>query len=120
MPADKDVIYSAIDFWNKLYEASEAKVKFTKKSDGTIRIMHCTLDFKKIPKEKQPKTVNVARILKLMKESGIIHVFDLEKEEWRSVPFLNVDWLEIEDKRYKIRPPANKKGGIIPFKGKGA
>jgi len=102
--ADKDIITSAIDFWNKLYQAGEATVKFTKKSDGTIRIMKCTLDFKLIPKDKQPKNVNMAKILKLLQTSGIIHVYDLEKKDWRSVPFQNADWLEIDGERFKIRP----------------
>jgi len=104
--ADSDIIRSAIEFWEKLYATSEAKVKFTKK-DGTIRIMKCTLDFKRIPKSKRPKTVNMPKILKLMQKSGIIHVYDLEKKDWRSVPFKNVDWLELDGdqtQRYKIRP----------------
>jgi len=102
--ADKDIISSAIDFWNKLYSAGQAKVKFTKKTDGTIRIMKCTLDFKLIPKDKQPKNVNMSKILSLLQKGGIIHVYDLEKKDWRSVPFQNVDWLEIDNKRFKIRP----------------
>ena len=48
--ADTDVIRSAVEFWQKLYEVGEAKIKFTKK-DGKIRIMKCTLDFKRIPKK---------------------------------------------------------------------
>lgn len=102
--ADKDIITSAIDFWNTLYSAGEATVKFTKKTDGTIRIMKCTLDFKLIPKDKHPKQVNMSKILTLLQTAGIIHVYDLEKKDWRSVPFQNVDWLEIDNKRFKIRP----------------
>lgn len=102
--ADKDIIRSAIEFWNKIYNAGEATVKFTKKTDGTIRIMKCTLDFSKVPKSHQPKTVNMSKILTLMQKSGLIHVYDLEKKDWRSVPFQNVDWLEIDKIRYKIRP----------------
>lgn len=104
--ADTDVIRSAVEFWEKLYTAGDAKVKFIKK-DGTIRIMHCTLDFKKIPTSKHPKKVDMARILKLMQNSGIINVYDLEKKDWRSVPFKQVDWLQLDDdqkQRYKIRP----------------
>lgn len=112
-----DIIKSALQFWEKSYEAGEASVKFTKRTDGTIRIMKFTLDFSKIPRNKQPKTVNMAKIIKLMKNSGIIHVFDLEKNEWRSVPFQSVDWLEIDGTRYKIRPPDSAKQGIVPFKG---
>lgn len=103
--ADKSIISSAVEFWNKVYEAGEATVKFVKKSDNTIRIMKCTLDFAKIPKNQHPKNVNMVKILTLMQKSGIIHVYDLEKKGWRSVPFKNVDWLLTDDDvRYKIRP----------------
>lgn len=115
--ADDNIITTAIEFWETAYKAGEAKVKFTKRTDGTIRIMKFTLDFSKIPKNKQPKTVNMAKILKLMQNSGIIHVFDLEKKEWRSVPFQSVDWLRVGKKQYKIRSPESTKQGIVPFKG---
>lgn len=98
-----ELIRNAVKFWQTLYDAGEATVKFTKK-DGTIRIMKCTLDFTKIPRTEHPKTVNMAKILKLMQKSGIIHVFDLDKAQWRSVPFKEVDWLETSEKRYKIAP----------------
>lgn len=106
--ADKDFIASAIEFWQKLYDEKEAKVKFVKK-DGTIRIMHCTLDFVRIPKSKHPKSVDMSKILKLMQSSGIIHVYDLEKKDWRTVPFQKVDWMETPKQRYKIRPYTGKK-----------
>lgn len=98
-----DLLRTAIEFWEKLYESKEAKIKFVKK-DGTIRIMKATLDFTKIPKRDQPKSFNMSRILKLMKNSGIIHVYDLEKKGWRSVPFNQVDWMETPKARYKIAP----------------
>ena len=101
--ADKDIIRSAVEFWQKLYSDGEGRVKFVKK-DGTIRIMHCTLDFKKVPKKDHPKSVNVPEILRMIQEKGIMHVYDLEKKGWRSVPFSQVDWLETPVKRYKIRP----------------
>ena len=98
-----ELIRNAVKFWQTLYDAGEATVKFTKK-DGTVRIMKATLDFAKIPKPDHPKNVNMAKILKLMQKSGIIHVYDLEKKGWRSVPFKEVDWLETSEKRYKIAP----------------
>ena len=104
--ADNNIIRSAIEFWEKLYSAGESKVKFTK-NDGTVRIMKCTLDFSKIPKTQHPKKVNMPKILRILQTSGIIHVYDLEKKDWRSVPFRKVDWLELdgdEHKRFKIRP----------------
>ena len=106
--ADKDIIASAVEFWQKLYDDGEAKVKFVKK-DGTVRIMKCTLDFQRIPKSKHPKSVNMSKILKLMQASGIINVFDLEKKDWRSIPFKEVDWMETPKNRYKIRPFSGKK-----------
>ena len=98
-----DLLRNAIQVWEKLYSDKEATVKFVKK-DGTIRIMKCTLDFTKIPKKDQPKKFNMPKILKLMKNSGIIHVYDLEKKGWRSIPFNSVDWIETPEKRYKIAP----------------
>ena len=98
-----DFIRNAIQFWERLNLDKEAKVKFVKK-DGTIRIMKCTLDFTKIPKKDHPKKLSIPKILKLMKNSGIIHVYDLEKKAWRSVPFKEVDWMETPEARYKIAP----------------
>ena len=117
---DIAIISSAIEFWNKLYEAGEGIVKFTKKSDGTVRIMKCTLDFSRIPQIQHPKTVNMAKILKLMQQNGIIHVYDLEKKEWRSVPFKTSDWLEVNETRFKIRPFTGGRLNerVVPFKGK--
>jgi hypothetical protein len=46
----------------------------------------------------------MAKILKLMQKNGIIHVYDLDKKDWRSIPFEKVDWLETTNKRYKIVP----------------
>ena len=106
--ADKDIIASAVEFWQALYDAGEAKVKFVKK-DGTIRILKCTLDFTRISKNKHPQTVNMSKILKLMQSSGIINVFDLEKKDWRSIPFKKVDWMETPKQRFKIRPFSGKK-----------
>jgi len=101
--ADKDIIRNAIDFWRKMYDEDVVTIKFVKK-DGTIRIMKATLNFSYIPKQKQPKKVDMSKIVKLMKNSGIIHVYDLEKKDWRSVPFDRVDWMDAGEQRYKVRP----------------
>jgi hypothetical protein len=100
-----DEITSALDFWEKLSKAKEAVVKF-KKKDGTIRVMVCTLDFTQIPKKQHPKSVNIKKIVNLMRKNGIIHCFDLEKQEWRSIPFKQADWVELDKVRYRIRKPA--------------
>jgi hypothetical protein len=99
-----NVITSAIEFWHKLNQEKEVTIKFTKK-DGSIRIMRCTLEFAKVPKEDRPKKVDINKILKLMQESGIIHVYDLDKKGWRSVPFQRVDYLRTRGNvQYKIQP----------------
>ncbi len=99
-----NTITSAIQFWHKLNEEKEVTIKFTKK-DGTIRIMRCTLDFNKVPKEDRPKSVDISKILNLIQNAGIIHVYDLDKKGWRSVPFQRVDYLRTRGNvQYKIQP----------------
>lgn len=110
-----DLLRSAIQLWEVIYQNKVATVKFTKKpaagkTIGQVRIMKCTLDFTQIPKTDHPKQpLNIAKILKLMQNSKIIHVYDLEKGGWRSIPFENVDWAETQDQSgkttlYKIAP----------------
>jgi len=93
-----DIIRTVTDFLDKIKIEDEVTIKFTKK-DGTIRIMKCTLDFDKIPKRNHPKGVDLSRILKMMHQYGILHLYDLEKNDWRSVPFNEVEWLETPERR---------------------
>lgn len=108
----EDIIKTALDFWQKIYDEKEASVKFVKK-DGTIRIMRFTLDFTKIPKKDHPKKVDLVQIMKRMNEQGIIHVYDLDKMAWRSVPFETAEWVEFarnrkQPERMKIQIPVSK------------
>lgn len=96
---DTDVIVSAVQFWKKVYDEKEVIIRFTKK-DGSNRIMKCTLDFTKIPKRDYPKSVNIERILSLIQKNKIMHVYDLNKKAWRSVPFERVEWMDTKDRRY--------------------
>ncbi len=98
-----DAIKSAIEFLEKIKAEDEVKVKF-KKKDGTIRVMRCTLDFKKVPKHKWPKDVNLGNILSTITGKQLLHVFDLDKQDWRSVPFETTEWLEANQRRFKIAP----------------
>lgn len=99
-----NVITSAMEFWHRLNLEKEVVIKFTKK-DGTIRIMRCTLDFNKVPKEDRPKNVNINNILNLLQNAGIIHVYDLDKKGWRSVPFQKVEYIRTRGNvQYKIQP----------------
>jgi len=102
---DGGIIDNAISFLEKLRDPKTkfAIIKFIKK-DGSIRLMKCTLDFDKIPKDHLPKNVNLPQILKLLQKNKIVRVYDLEKMGWRSVPFDKVEWIETNDKvRYRIR-----------------
>lgn len=97
-----DLIDDIIEFWDKIVSNDIVTVKFIKK-DGTERIMKATLNFKRIPKDKHPKDFSLVKVLKLVRTSGIIHIFDLDKNEWRSIPFNNVEWLEAKNARYSIK-----------------
>lgn len=57
------------------------RIVFTKK-DGTQRAMQCTLNQKRIPVEKQPKSLE--ETTDSTSVPAAIRVFDLEKLEWRS------------------------------------
>ncbi len=94
----EDTISDVIEFLNRIRSEDEVTIRF-KKEDGTTRIMKCTLKFDKIPKQDRPKDVNLPKILKLLNISKILHVYDLEKHGWRSVPFKRAEWLETPDKR---------------------
>ena len=100
----EEEITSAIDFLTKIRNEEEVTIKFIK-ADGTNRIMRCTLDFDKIPRGQKPKKVDLPKILKLLNTNKILHVFDLDKQAWRSIPFLKSEWLETTSKKvYKIKP----------------
>lgn len=61
-------------------------VKF-KKSDGTIRVMHCTTNPEFIPSDKMPvKPVNNSA----NKDPDLFVVFDVQKQEWRSFRAENI------------------------------
>ena len=98
----EDLLTSIIDVLDRIRDAGVVKVKFTKK-DGTERIMKCTLDFDQIPNEHKPKKVDVSQILKLAKNAKIVHVFDLEKIGWRSIPLDRVEWLDVDNFKFKVR-----------------
>lgn len=104
---DANVITSALQFWKKVYDEKEVIVKF-KKKNGLERTMRCTLDFNKIPLQDRPKSVNIEKILKLLQKNNIIHVYDLDKKGWRSVPFNEVEYLDTRKNRYYIKRPEKK------------
>jgi len=99
---DPNVITSAVMLWQKLVTEPAVVLKFTKK-DKTERIMRCTLDFKKVPVPDRPKSINIPKILDLIKKHQMIHVYDLDKKDWRTVPFNKIEYVDTSDKRYYVQ-----------------
>jgi hypothetical protein len=94
-----ETLTTVIDFLKVIKNEKEVYVKFTKK-DGTERIMKCTLDFNRIPKDQKPKGFDAIKFLSKIQKSKILSVYDLEKKDWRSVPF---------ERLLVLQTPSNKK-----------
>lgn len=92
----KDIMKLAVSFLESA-EKEIVLVRFTKK-DGTIRDMKCTVNFNIIPPNKRPKEVNFKKVLQQLVKNKILHLFDVEKQEWRSVPLDKVLLLQVKDK----------------------
>ncbi len=100
---DENILQNAIDFYQKIKGENEVTVKF-RKINGAVRIMRCTLDFDKIPDNQKPKDVNMAKIFSLVQKHGMVHVYDLDKKDWRTVPFNTSEWLETPNHtRFRIK-----------------
>jgi hypothetical protein len=98
-----ETLHNAIQFYQKIKSEEEVTVKF-RKLDGVERIMRCTLDFDKIPASQRPKDVNMAKIFSLVQKHGMVHVWDLDKKDWRTVPFERSEWVETAEKvRFRIK-----------------
>jgi hypothetical protein len=98
---DKDIITTAIEFIRAIKSEDVITIFFTK-ADGTNRIMKCTLNFNLIPDSKKPKTVDLDKILNLLQKSKILHVYDIDKKDWRSIPLDKTKKLETKTKAYRI------------------
>ena len=85
-----DVEWDNFSTWLKaMLTSSEGIVTFIK-SDGTERVMKCTLEENKLPK------VEIKEGAKTRKESTTsMRVFDLEKNEWRSFTLKKVKQVNI-------------------------
>ena len=85
-----DVEWDNFSIWLKaMLTSSEGVVTFIK-SDGTERVMKCTLVPKQLPK------VEIKEGAKPRKESTTsMRVFDLEKNEWRSFTLKKVKQVNI-------------------------
>lgn len=99
---DPNVITSAVKLWQKLVTEKEVVVKFEKKNK-TERIMRCTLDFKRIPIPDHPKSINIPKILSLIQKHKQLHVYDLDKKGWRTVPFDRIEYVDTVDQRFYVK-----------------
>jgi len=97
----RNVIQSAIDFLKKLSTADVAIISFIKK-DGTERRMNCTLNMDRIPAKDHPKSVSLVKILQMIQDHGLIRVYDLENNGWRSVRYETCKWANIDGVVYHM------------------
>ena len=77
---------AAMYFLDKLKKGDVIEVEFIKQN-GEKRVMKCTLNFNRIPIDKKPKKTTLEDILKQVVKNKILRVFDVEKNDWRSIPF---------------------------------
>lgn len=90
-PEDKEDYKKSQEFrdWlNEMLSINVANITFTKK-DGTKRVMQCTRDFSIIPTDHHPKNTSV-------ESTTACRVFDVEKQEWRSFVYENVERFEYD------------------------
>lgn len=99
-----NVIRNIKEFYNFIRSNETVKLLF-KKKDGSNRFMNATLDFNKIPASKKPSKINEKKIVENLKK-GIVHVYDVDEEGWRSVNFQTTYWIENDKEpnvRYRIK-----------------
>ena len=98
----KNTKYSADDMYKQLTEGL-CVIIFTKKTTQAVRRMKCTLNSKLVPRiiAKTLKSSEYYDIIDRQYQLGLIIVWDIEKNDWRSFYINNVhDFkLEQENKR---------------------
>lgn len=67
-------------------------IAFNKKTDGSLRIMRCTLSQKLIPAADMPKHFDPKKFLTDINE-GRMRVYDLEKRGWRTIPISELHYI---------------------------
>lgn len=99
-----NLIKNIKEFYSFITANDKVNLLFRKK-DGSSRFMRATLNFNKIPESKKPDKVDKKKLEENMKK-GIVHVYDLDKEGWRSVNFNTTYWVEDGKEngvRYRIK-----------------
>lgn len=87
---------------SNLKSIKNISVKFVKKSDGKDRVMNCTLNFDKIPKEHYPKGISKTAEVEPVELKEYLRVYDVEKKGWRSIPLFKLDWINVDGEEYLI------------------
>ena len=99
------MIKKALEVYRKIINngTNDVIVRFLKQN-GEERTMRCTLNFDIIPVEKRPKEkVDIEKIMNEIRDNGILRVYDLEKEAWRTIPLYRTKELELSTKeRYVV------------------
>ena len=72
-----------------------------KKKDGSSRNIQCTLNFESIPKDKLP-TPNEELTRKKLSEKGYITIFDIDKNDWRSLIVKKIKVCVVQGKVYNV------------------
>lgn len=67
-------------------------IAFNKKTDGSLRIMRCTLSQKLIPAADMPKHFDPKKFLADI-TGGRLRVYDLEKRGWRTIPISELHYI---------------------------
>ena len=102
--AEERTIDDAITLLDMISKMGEATIAFKKRTTGEMRVMRCTLNFKVIPKEKRPASVNLKRILTDLQKNKLLRVFDIEKMDWRSVTIDSIQCLTDDNNNlFKIK-----------------
>jgi len=106
-----EILDSAIKLLKMIKDSKVATVFFIKKN-GEKRIMKCTLDFDQIPKDKKPKDFKFENALAMI-QKNILRVFDVEKQELRSIPVNATQFIKTSNNKvYRINLFKNLKGGV--------
>jgi hypothetical protein len=91
----------ALRILQMIADEDQVIIRFKKKNE-IIRDMRCTLKFEKIPKEKRPKDTNLKRILEQIKKNKLLHVYDLDSQDWRSLPLNRIIFIKTSTKTYEF------------------
>lgn len=83
---------------NDLLEKNKIRIINYIKQDGTSRDVYCTLDFDVIPKEKHPQ----GNERKKTTPDYLLNIFDLEKNDWRSLVIRKIKKCKIGNDIYTI------------------